>query len=402
MTARRLAIPALALCLGMAALSSVLLVMGPGRTLRGDIFGGLGGASFVLLSLAFAVVGAIVARRVPGNRMGCVLYATGLVTGAFILAYEYGDHGLYAVSPPLPAAKTAAWLSGAPGEAVAGMFGIAVLLFPDGQLPSRRWRMAGAVAVLGTALLALSTALRPGSTGDPFAAVDNPIGVPGTRGLMTAVEMAGWYLAVAGIALGAVAMVVRRRRSSGVERQQLKLVLAVGSIVAATTFLSMTSWFIWPHGHLQARMAVIGVGLAAFPVAAGVAIMRYRLYDIDVVVNRALVYGALTAILAAAYLACVLVLQLALGPVTSGSSLAVAASTLAVAALFRPARSRIQGVVDRRFYRRKYDAARTLEGFSARLREQVDLDALGGELRGVVAETMQPAHVSLWLRGGGR
>ncbi len=233
--------------------------------------------------------------------------------------------------------------------------------------------------------------------------MSHPIGIPGARAAMGAVDSIAWFLVVVGVTLAATSTVRRLRRARGVERQQVKFVLVVGAIVALATAATMTSWFVSPDGGQQARIAVIGVSFAAFPVAAGVAILRHNLYDIDVVINRTLVYGSLTATLAAAYLGSVLLLQLALDPVTSGSSLAVAVSTLGVAALFRPARGRIQEVVDRRFYRRKYDAARTLERFSSRLREQVDLEALGGELSAVVHETMQPAHVSLWLRTpGGR
>jgi hypothetical protein len=390
---------ALGLCLFMAVPATVLLVLGPGRAVHGDLFGGPAGMAFLLLSLAFATLGALIASRVPDNRIGWLFCLIGLLIGAAMLSYQYANYSLQAASDPLPGARLAAWF---PSEPIAPLLAFALLLFPDGRLPSPSWRPAAAVLAVGLVLLAVPKAIRAGALDDPFSLVTNPLGIAGTREAMTAADTAGWVLVAAGMALGAASMVVRLRRAQGIERQQLKLVLAVGTGVASVTALLMTTWFVWPDGNLQLRMAILGLAFTAFPVAAGAAILRYRLYEIDVAINRALVYAALSATLAAAYLGCVLLLQLALDPVTSGSSLAVAVSTLAVAALFGPARSRIQLVVDRRFYRRRYDAARTLELFSARLREQVDLDALGGELRAVVSDTMQPAHVSLWLRRADR
>jgi hypothetical protein len=228
--------------------------------------------------------------------------------------------------------------------------------------------------------------------------VSNPLGLRGASDLFDALTGFGWLFMGIGVVLAAVAMVRRLRRSRGLEREQLKWIAFAAGVVGVIVALDEISYFANVEGLNSLRDTLLGVGLAAFPLAAGVAILRYRLYDIDVVINRAVVYASLTATLAGAYLGLVLLLQLALDSLTSGSSLAVAVSTLAVAALFRPARARIQAAVDRRFYRRKYDAARTLEDFSARLREQVDLDALGGELRAVVSDTMQPTHVSLWLR----
>jgi hypothetical protein len=194
------------------------------------------------------------------------------------------------------------------------------------------------------------------------------------------------------------------RRARGLERQQLKwLGLSVGFGAAALVLLFSLSPFVNLDTGLGKVVAgsLLALVFAGPAVAVAVAILRYRLYDVDVVINRALVYGALTATLGASYLGVVLLLQLALQPVTADSGLAIAASTLAVAALFRPARARIQRAVDRRFYRRRYDAQRTLEAFSARLRDQVDLDAVSYELRAVVGETVQPRHVSMWLRGDG-
>jgi len=397
--ARRIAALAWIICVVMAVPSAVFLALAPERSMPGDIFGGVSGLSFLVQSLAFATVGGIVASRVPENRIGWVFWVTGLVGGASTLAYQYASYGLHVTSEPLAGATAAAWLP--VGTALPGLLGLSLLLFPDGRLPSRRWWPAAAMQLLSIGLLMIAYSLRPGPLDDPFATVSNPLGVPGAGGAIGAALNVGWVLATAGVALGAASTLIRLRRARGVERQQVKLVLAVAAVVAAATALTMLSWYVWPDGRLQVRMAVIGLSFTGFPVAAGIAILRYRLYDIDVIVNRALVYGALSATLGASYLAGVVLLQQLFSPFTRGSDLAIAGSTLAVAALFRPARARVQGLVDRRFYRSRYDAARTLERFSGRLRDEVDLEALGGSLRGVVRETVAPAHVSLWLRGPG-
>jgi signal transduction histidine kinase len=359
---RRVAALAWALCAVMAVASAVLLVLGPGRPVRDDVFGGVGGASFLLLSLAFGTVGAIVAARVPDNRIGWLFCIVGLLVGATILAWAYADYGLHATSERLPGAAAAASL---PAEPVAALFGFALLLFPDGRLPSRRWRPAAYVLGLAAALLFLTDLLRPGALDEPFAMVSNPLGVPGARRVMDAVNNVGWVLAAVGIALGAASLLARLRRARGVELQQLELVLAVGAVVATVVCLDMSSWLVWPHGTIQVRIAVMGLSFAAFPVAAGVAIVRYRLYDIDVVVNRTLVYVLLTALLAAAYGVTTLLLGTALG---SGSAWTTAGATLAVAAAFRPLRARVQDVVDRRFSRARYEARRRVSEFLEELR----------------------------------
>jgi hypothetical protein len=233
--------------------------------------------------------------------------------------------------------------------------------------------------------------------------VSNPVGIAGSFDLMDAASGLGWMFMGLSVALAAAALVVRLRRSTGFERQQLKWIAFAAAITGVAVVADVLSFFASLEGDRisQLRVVLLGIGFSAFPVAAGTAILRYRLYDIDVVINRTLVYGALTATLAATYLGSVLLLQLLLNGVTGDSGLAVAGSTLAVAGLFRPARGRIQAAVDRRFFRRRYDAQRTLEAFSSRLRDEVDLRALSSELNAVVHETLQPAHLSLWLRSPG-
>jgi hypothetical protein len=243
-------------------------------------------------------------------------------------------------------------------------------------------------------LLIIGYAFAPGPLED-LPRVENPLGIDGSLGDVFELFQGVGFACFALAAIGSTgSLVVRFRRSHGVERQQLKWMAAAAALVVA-------AWLL--HAFVDEALAedislIIPLALLALPAAAAVAILRYRLYDFDLVVNRTLVYGALTATLAGSYLGIVLLLQLALEPLTSDSGLAIAGSTLAVAALFRPLRGRIQELVDRRFYRRRYDAARTVERFSARLRDEVELESLSAELRGVVRETVQPAHVSLWMR----
>ncbi len=348
-----------------------------------------------------AALGALIVARGDAPRMGWLFIAFPLTLVANIAAERYG--GWWAQQRPgLALGEAAAWLS--QWLWVPGIFGTAVflpLLFPTGRLVSRRWRPVAWLGCLGLAVAILSEMLSPRDL-DVGGAHANPLGVEGADVLGpvgTAMLAPAFLAAIA-------SLVVRLRRSRGVERQQLKWVvfaaafLPVGMAIAVFDALVLGS----EAGAGSTPVGDVGWTLSLFalvigiPLTAVVAILRHRLYDIDVVINRALVYGALSALLAGAYLGGVLLFGLVVRPLTGSSNLAIAASTLAVAALVRPARARIQSVVDRRFYRRRYDATRTLASFGARVRDEVDLDALGRDLRGVVGEALQPAHVSLWLR----
>jgi hypothetical protein len=386
------------LSLALAAGTLVLLVIGVGESTPADgsTFDAWGGVSFVAASLAFTTVGAMIAARVPENAIGWIFCVTGVGLGVANLGSQYAEQMLFVASDPLPGGRAAAVFQQLGFAPSFGLLALALLLFPDGRSPSGRWRAVLWLALAGIALSVIGIALLPGPLVEPFDSVSNPFGIEGLFDLMDAFTGFGFMFTLLSVVLAVVGMRARLRRSHGLEHEQLKwLVLAAtitGLAVVGTLVLYLAA------GIDVGGVWVLGFGFSVFPLAAGAAILRYRIYDIDVVINRTLVYATLTATLALAYLGSVLLLQLALSGVTEGSGFAVAASTLAVAALFRPARSRIQEAVDRRFYRRKYDAARTLELFGTRLRDEVDLEALGSELRAVVADTMQPAHVSLWLR----
>ena len=345
---------------------------------------------FELTFVAYATVGALIVSRHPRHPVGWLFCAVGVVTAADGVLYAYGNR------PGEPGAS-AAWVSAWSSEPGFVVIVLLLLLFPTGHFASRRWRLAGQAAVGVACVWALAIAFDPGPLRGAEATA-NPLGIEAAGPVLEAIAGFGVVLFLLTLVVGVAGPIARFRRARGEERQQTKwLALAAGGMLAllsievALVLTVNTDEGIWDF----VSALVICLGIAAFPVAAGMAILRHRLYDIDVVINRALVYGGLTAMLGATYLAVVLLAGLAVGE----SDVAIAGSTLAVAAMFRPARARIQAAVDRRFYRRRYDAARTLERFSARLRDELDLEALGADLRAVVDETVQPAHVSLWLRG---
>ena len=350
-----------------------------------------------LALLAFPLVGALIVSRDQRNSIGWLFCAVGVPFALAGLTHSWGAYALFERPGALPAGEVAAWLSTwlfvPPLFAVPSLL---FLLFPDGRPPSPRWRPVTWVVGVAVFVTAAGAALTPGRlTEPPFRGIENPVGVDGWTAL-DLIATAGFITLFFTVLIGAAAIVVRFRRAAGEERVQLNWFAFAGAVFAVACVLNVAPFSPLPSDTWG--QALMLLAFAGIPVAAGVAILRYRLYDIDVVINRTLVYGSLTATLVGAYLGTVLLLQLALSPLTEQSDLAIAGSTLAVAALFRPARRRIQQLVDRRFYRHRYDATITLEHFGGRLRDQVDLESLAGELRGVVTETMQPAHVSLWLR----
>ncbi len=350
-----------------------------------------------LLALGFVALGLLVISRRPGNPVGWIITGASLIAVLSDVVESFGVYALFADPGRLPGGETMAWISAwiyipVLFAAPAMLF----LLFPDGNLMGRRWWLVFWLVVLTTFSTMAGTALSPVLNDVPFKGVVNPLGIDPPRALYGMLSNFGWPGMAGSFILAAVAMILRLRRSRGVERQQLKWIAAAAAVLPLASAAGVFSYYL---GHETVGGLVSTFAFVPILFAAGYAVLRYRLYDIDFIINRALVYGALTVSLVLVYLGGVVSLQYLFRTLTGGGSqIAVVASTLAIAALFSPLRGRIQAAIDRRFYRSKYDAQETLATFSARLRDEVDLDNLSGDLAEVVMDTVRPEHVSLWLR----
>jgi len=361
--------------------------------------------NLTVAALAFSTVGALVAYGQPRNLIGWLLLGIGTLYATELFAGNYGVYTLLTNPGSLPGEAVGAWLTSWVWIFGGSLVLFVFLFFPDGKLPSPRWRPVAWLVLANTALAVAPFALDPGPLSEFSERVHvvNPVGIAGSAGLLDLFSRVSFVLLIPISSALILAFFVRFRRAQGEERQQIKWV-AYGVAVFALAVIVASAW---PSldGSLVGG-ALFLVGFLAIPSAMALAILKYRLYDIDVVINRTLVYTVLTTVLALLYFGSIALLQTVLIVITGqGSQLAVVASTLLIAALFNPVRHRIQGFIDRSFYRSKYDAAKTLEAFSASLREETDLTELNDHLLAVVRETMQPEHVSLWLRrteGDGR
>jgi hypothetical protein len=386
-----------AVSLALYALALLLIFLGRSAPTQEGNTAWQGEAVFLLGFIGMPILGGLIASRCPDNPYGWLWCGSGF---GFALVTSLQSYIVYtvAVDPgSLPAPGMALWLGNMGWVVSITLVPFLFLLFPDGRLPSRRWRPVAWTAAAAGAVLLLLGSFRPGGGVYRSDEVENPLGIGGAIGevIVVLTDTGVVYVLFAAVILSALSLVFRFRRAAGVERQQLKW-FAYAAVLVGGLFLSDFLGFQVPALWDRILETVSSAGLYA---AVGVAILRHRLYDIDVIVNRTLVYGVLTLSLALVYVGCVVALQYALRALTGeGSQLAVVASTLAIAALFNPFRHRIQSFIDRRFYRQKYDAAKTLEAFAVKLRDETDLDALGDDLLSVVGETMQPEHSSLWLR----
>jgi hypothetical protein len=397
-TAWRVAWIICALCLGLATINLVLVALNSSHP---DVHIPEPWIGHTVSAVAFSIVGAVVGSRRPENPIGWLFCAIGVFAAIVLLSSEYAAYALLAQPDSLPGGLAMVWIRAWAWVPYVGLFLLLFLVFPEGWPQSRALRWFTSLVLFVIAYGTVLAAFSPGPIDAIGGEVDNPLGMEALRGVGTnsAVGPLESVLYVLGI-VAAASLFGRMRRARGVQRQQIKwfayaTVVLVGGVVLDFTVSEATgvSWL----GKIGFVLRM--VGLAGLPMAIGIAVLRYRLYNIDRIINRTLVYSSLTAMLVALYFGGIVVLQRIVVLLTGEkSTLAVVASTLLIAALFMPLRRRIQSFIDRSFYRRKYDARKTLEAFSSQLRNETDLEALSDDLVGVVRGTMQPAHVSLWLR----
>jgi hypothetical protein len=336
-------------------------------------------------------VGALVASRLPENPIGWIFIGFVVALGASSVAGGYAtlsvDHGRRHGLVP--------WAAAYDSDVFVVFLGVllfSLLLFPNGKLAGRRWRGVVWTGSIALALITTGVLFENAKLND-YPQIQNPMAIHSP--VFKWIFVPGFLLFIASLVAAAASIVVRFRRARGVERQQLTVLMASGTLAALGFVVSAALQSVVSQ---DLGTAITLLSILAVPVGIGIAMLRYRLYEIDRVISRTLVYAALTVILGAAYAGLVLAGQALFSSFAGGSNLAIAASTLVVAALFLPLRARLQRFVDRRFYRRRYDAQRTLETFGARLRQEIELESLTDDLRRVIGETMQPAHVSVWLR----
>jgi hypothetical protein len=357
----------------------------------------------LLLFVSFATVGALIASRQPGNAVGWIFCYLGLAFPLVGAGEEYALYALVTEPGSLPGGEGLVWLAALVGGPTNfALFALVFLLFPEGRLLSRRWSLVVWLDLVAVACL-VCLAFEPGPLENlGLVRIANPFGVERLAAPLGMVGLVGLFATLAVALAGGVSLVVRFRRARGVERQQLKWFAFSGVVFCAVFAIGPVLWSLPESaGPGWVWTVLFLAGSSTIPVSVGIAILRYRLYDIDIIINRTLVYATLTGTLALVYFGGVTATQALLRTLPGQQELpqlVVVASTLVIAALFTPLRRRIQSFIDRRFYRSKYDARKTLEAFSAKLRDETDLEALNEELVGVVRETMQPAHVSLWMR----
>jgi len=348
-------------------------------------------------TLTSSTVGTIIVSRRPENPIGWILCAIGFLWACNIFSGLYAIQALVTDPGPLPAGEVAAWVATWVVFPAYGLLAYLFLLFPDGRLLSPRWHpllwIGSVLIVAGSAVWALT----PG----PIAGLEgfrNPLGIEGYGATLEFAGQLFFYAVDVLVLVCVVSVYLRLRRASGEERQQIEWLVYAAALLGIVVVVGVVSDLFF-GGFGWWLFLVVILAFLGLPISIGVAVLRYRLYDIDIIINRTLVYGSLTAMLVLVYVGCVIGLQYILRGLTGEESqLAIVASTLVVAALFNPFRRRVQAFIDRRFYRRKYDARKTLEEFSAKLREETDIDALNSELLATVRETVQPEHASLWLR----